>query len=77
MTESEIIELFLQAEEEEFITDLLDYADCTSECTECPASQACKYMSALDGKKSYDNFKREFDIILPKLKEIKDKTDEQ
>ena len=34
-------ELFVQAQEEGFVTDLENNAECSSECQNCPANRAC------------------------------------
>lgn len=65
---NQMLEMYEQAQSMYYITDLANYADCDSECSECPAQPSCKQLSNLNGESDYETFQKNFDkLIRPNL----------
>jgi len=64
-------ELFVQAQEEGFVTDLEDASECNSECQNCPASPACEELSMdSNGESNYSVFVANYKELLPEIREL-------
>jgi len=64
---------FLQAVEQGHVTDLADYAECstTGVCDNCPASRACETLSESRTREVYElNFRQ---LITPLISEFQDR----
>ena len=71
LTNNELKQAFNKAVEEGYITNLENHAECIANeddsepdvCNDCPANTACRQLSMIDGKSTYDNFKKNFDKL--------------
>jgi len=66
LTSIQMADMFIQARDEGFCGDLTNPHDCISECDNCPASPACRFLS-LNG--DYEAFKENYADIIPIITE--------
>ncbi len=69
MTNTEMAQLFINAQDEDFITGLFNqHHECNSECEDCPASPACEQLAE---DKDFAKFSKNYNThIVPILKEL-------
>ena len=67
-TNKEMADMFIEARDKGFVSDLLNNAKCDSECDDCPANRACTQLT--EGSYVYKVFVGNYNVdVLPIIKE--------